>query len=238
MSIFRRQRSLLAQLALLVVVGLVFGVSAVAQQAVPPQQQAHQPRDYQPGDIQLDRSRVYVFVDKTGLGHVHGVAGRIKEGRLAFDDGANPGGFVFDMTSFVVDVDYARKFLGLESDVAPATQQEITETMLSDDVLDVARFPTAVFHATSIKDSGQKSRQGAPLYRIDGQFTLHGVTRPLAFLAQTDLQGDWLHVRGNFSMLQSNYGIEPLTKAFGAIGVKDELKVWGDLWVAAKPTRE
>jgi polyisoprenoid-binding protein YceI len=235
----RVRRALLTQLAPLVGVILIVRLNAFAQNAATPSQQpAHQPREYHPGDIQVDRSRVYIYVDKTGLGHVHGVAGMFKEGRLAFDGAANPGSFEFDMNSFVADADYARKFLGLESDVSPASQREITETMLSEDVLNAKRFPTASFQASSITDSGQKSRQGAPLYRVDGKFTLHGVTRPLAFLAQTDVQGDWLHVRGNFSMLQSAYGIKPLTKAFGTIGVKDELKVWGDLWVATKATRE
>ena len=63
------------------------------------------------------------------------------------------------------------------------------------------------------------------------------VMRPLTFVVQAEPRGDWLHVRGSFEMLQSDFGIEPLTKAFGAIGVQDKLQAWGDLWVAARPTR-
>ena len=32
-----------------------------------------EPASVQPGDVQVDSSRVYVFVDKTGFGHQHGV---------------------------------------------------------------------------------------------------------------------------------------------------------------------
>lgn len=228
----------LAQLALLGAGLLTITLNATAQQPVARQAQARQPQDYRPGDIQLDRSRVYIFVDKTGLGHVHSVVGALKEGRLNFSDATEPGRIVFDMTSFVADPDDARKYLGLEGNVAASTQREVTENMLGEDVLDVRRHPTATLDVTAIQSTSQKTKQGAPLYRIDGRFTLHGKTRPIAVLAQAEPQGDWLHVRGSFTMLQSDYGITPLTKAFGAIGVKDELKVWGDFWVAAQATRQ
>ena len=35
---------------------------------------------YEPGDVYLPNSRVYIHVDKTGLGHEHGVVGQIKQG--------------------------------------------------------------------------------------------------------------------------------------------------------------
>lgn len=238
MNIRRWKRITLAQLALVGGALLIVTLNASGQQPVTQQAPARQPRDYRPGDIQLDRSRVYIFVDKTGLGHVHGVVGALKEGRLNFSDANDPGRIVFDMASFVADPDDARKYLGLEGTVAASTQREVTENMLGDDVLDVRRHPTAMLEVTAIQSTGQKTKQGAPLYRIDGRFTLHGETRPIAVLAQAESQGDWLHVRGSFAMLQSDYGITPLTKAFGAIGVKDELKVWADFWVAAQPTRQ
>lgn len=40
-----------------------------------------------------------------------------------------------------------------------------------------------------------------------------------------------LHVRGRFAVLQTQYGIKPFSKGLGAIGVADELQIWGDLWV-------
>jgi hypothetical protein len=37
---------------------------------------------------------------------------------------------------------------------------------------------------------------------------------------------------GGFTMLQTEYGITPLTKAFGAVGVTDQLSIWEDLWIS------
>jgi len=33
-------------------------------------------------------------------------------------------------------------------------------------------------------------------------------------------------------MLQSQFGITPFSKAFGAVGVTDQLTIWGDLWIS------
>ena len=46
-----------------------------------------------------------------------------------------------------------------------------------------------------------------------------------------------VHLRGEFAVLQSKFGIKPYTKAFGAVGVADELKIWGDLWLYAETAR-
>ena len=37
---------------------------------------------YEPGDLYLPGSRVYVFVGKTGFGHEHGIVGQIKQGHI------------------------------------------------------------------------------------------------------------------------------------------------------------
>jgi hypothetical protein len=47
-----------------------------------------------------------------------------------------------------------------------------------------------------------------------------------------------VHLRGRFSLVQSQFGITPYSTALGAIGVADELKVWGDLWVVKKLPRQ
>lgn len=238
MFVRRRQRAIVTQLAALGSFVLIVGLNADAQPPAVEKPAVKAPHDYLPGDLLLERCRVYIRVDKTGLGHVHGVAGLIKEGRMPFAAQGEPGRLVFDMPSFVADAAYARRYLGIEGETSPSTQREVTETMLGADVLDAQRFPTAVFQIESLQSTGQSTKQGVPLYRVDGEFTLHGVKRPLAFVVQAEPHGDWLHVRGTFAMRQSDFGIEPLTKAFGAIGVQDELHVWGDLWVAARPTRQ
>jgi hypothetical protein len=55
---------------------------------------------------------------------------------------------------------------------------------------------------------------------------------PIRVVAEAQDKNGWTHLRGGFSMLQSQFGITTFTKAFGAVGVADELRVWGDVWIA------
>jgi polyisoprenoid-binding protein YceI len=190
------------------------------------------PNSFQPGDVYLPGSRVYVFVGKTGLGHEHGVVGQLKQGQLRLGAPTNAGELVFDMTTFAADADDARKNVGLTASTDASTQQQVNANMRGADVLDVARFATSSFAVKSVKQLPQPSSRNLPQYELDGDFSLHGVTRPIQVMADVEEQNGWLHLRGGFTMLQSQFGITPFTKAFGAVGVSDELKVWGDLWIA------
>jgi polyisoprenoid-binding protein YceI len=104
--------------------------------------------------------------------------------------------------------------------------------MLGAAVLDVSRYPTATFTIHSLTSLAQSSSRGLPQYQLAGDFTLHGVTRPLSMNADAEQQGGWTHLRGQFTMLQSAFGITPFSKAFGAVGVSDQLTVYGDIWIA------
>ena len=184
-----------------------------------------------PGDVHVANSRVYIRVEKTGLGHVHGVVGMLCSGRITLDADQNAGQLLFDATSFLADVAYARKYLGVEGETDADTQREVTANMLGAEVLDVKRFPTATFDIISTRKTTQTSRQGLPVYEFVGEFTLHGVKRPLRFQAEVENRGEFLRIRGQFPLRQSEYGIKPLRKAFGAVGVADDLAVHGDIIV-------
>ena len=187
---------------------------------------------YEVGDVYLPSSRVYVFVGKTGFGHEHGVVGQIKQGRISLDAPRDAGGLVFDMASFAADTPDARQFVGLQTPTDASTQQQVNANMRGAAVLDVARFPTASFSIKEIVKLPQASPRGGLQYQFNGDFSLHGVSRPIQVIAEAEEQNGWTHLRGGFSMLQSQFGITPFTKAFGAVGVTDELRVWGDLWIA------
>ena len=66
---------------------------------------------------------------------------------------------------------------------------------------------------------------------LEGRLTLHGVPRKIRIPAQVEVVNGMIHLRGNCSILQSQYGIRPFTKMLGAVGVADEVKIWGDLWI-------
>ena len=69
---------------------------------------------------------------------------------------------------------------------------------------------------------------------INGNLSLHGITRSLPVTAQVTVTGDLLRAYGEFSILQSNYGIPLVSVAGGTLKLKDELKLTFDI-VARKP---
>ncbi len=184
-------------------------------------------------------SRVFVHVYATGLGHEHGVRGVLKEGKIEFGPGVQGGELVFDMRRFYADGPDARRAVGLRPDRSVAEQREVTQIMLGPDILDVAHYPTARYQIRSLEPTKPRTswlRDARVVYRIGGQLTLHGTTRPLSFEAGVypTNQPDRLVLRGGFRLLQSHYGIRPYTRLFGAIGVADHLDIYGVI-VLRKP---
>jgi polyisoprenoid-binding protein YceI len=174
---------------------------------------------------------VYVSVGKKGFGHEHAVVGQLSQGRLRLDVAQNSGQLVFDMRTFVADTEAARQTIGLEGTTDASTQQQVNANMLGPDVLDVAHYPTAAFNVRTVNRLPQPSSHGLTQYQLDGDLTLHGVSQPIQIVAEAEDRNNWIHLCGGFTMLQSRFGITPFTKAFGAIGVADQLTVWGDLWL-------
>jgi polyisoprenoid-binding protein YceI len=218
----------------LLVIGITTAAMPVSDAAPPAASQATvaRPRQPAPGDLELNASRVFVHVDKTGLGHEHAVAGKIKSGRVVLGAGRDAGEIVFDMKSFEADGEQARKYVGLEGTTDPSTARQVTANMQSPSVLDTSKFPTAVFKIASATPVDELSRRGLPQYQLRGEFTLHGVSRPLTVLADVQAKDGWTHLRGGFAIRQTDFGIRPFQKALGAVGVADQLTIFGDVWVA------
>jgi polyisoprenoid-binding protein YceI len=185
-----------------------------------------------PGDLNTDVSRVYIFVDKTGLGHQHAVEGNLASGKLLLGAQSAAGTLVFDMISFDADTSRARKYIGLAGTTDASTRSKVNANMKGSQVLGVQRYPIATFHVSSALPTGNTGKRDLPTYRLKGTFTLRRVTRPLVVVADVEQSDGWLHVRGNFVIKQTDFGIKPYSKVFGAIGVADALRIYGDLWVA------
>lgn len=219
------RRTYVVAIALAALVALVHDASG--------QQTQTPPKTYAPGETQLDASRVYVFVGKSGFGHEHAVMGNLRSGYVRLDAPAKAGRLVFEMSSFDADPDQARKFLGLEGSTDPSTRKKVVANMTGVHVLDVAHFPTATYEIASTRKLPQLSKRGLPTYEFQGIFTLHGKSRPVTFPVEVEARNGWNRLMGQFSILQTDYGITPYSTALGAIGVADKLIIYGDVWIAA-----
>ena len=184
------------------------------------------------GDIDPVESRIFVRVGKRRLGHEHGVEGLVKSGHLNLEAKEKAGEIVFDMKSFKADSDAARKHVGLESTTDADEQTEVTQTMTGKGVLDVNKYPTATFTVTSSKRVTEKTADGKPQYELAGEFDLHGKKQPLTVMASiTEEKDGKQHVSGQFTIKQTDYGIKPYSAVGGLVSVKDELKIFGELWI-------
>jgi polyisoprenoid-binding protein YceI len=64
---------------------------------------------------------------------------------------------------------------------------------------------------------------------LKGEFTLHGTTHPLTITTEVVESKQSTIVRGQFNILQTDYDIKPYSTGLGAVGVADELKIWGEI---------
>lgn len=182
-----------------------------------------------PDEVRTKASRVYIYVGKTGLGHEHAVVGRVKSGVVHLGQQHDAGQIVFDMPSFAADTAEARNYLSLEGSTPASRQKEVTDNMLGADVLNVGKFPTATYKIGSAMSLGKRSKDGHELYQLQGDFTLHGVRRPLKLEIEAIQQTGGLRLHGSFTIKQTEHGIKPFSKAFGAVGVTNELIIYGEI---------
>ncbi len=185
----------------------------------------------QSGLVSIEHSKVYVFVGKKGAGHEHGVEGRLAAGELHLDRAQDSGSLTFDIRSFAADTDAARRFFNLPGQTDADTQAQVNANMHGKAVLDSAKFPTAEFVIKSIQALPPQANVAGQRYQLDGEFTLHGIQRPLRVVVTGESVNGRLRLRGRFAMKQTDFEITPFSKFLGAVGVTDELRVYGDLWI-------
>jgi polyisoprenoid-binding protein YceI len=115
--------------------------------------------------------------------------------------------------------------LEVVDDVSEKDRQEI-HNRISHEVLETDGFPEIVYECMRVTASGGGDRYWAAL---NGDLTLHGVTRSLPLSARVIINGDSLRASGEFSLKQSDFEIVPVTAAAGTVRVKDELKFTFDI---------
>ncbi len=88
------------------------------------------------------------------------------------------------------------------------------ERSAADEVLAARRFPAIAFRSTRVTRDGARAH-------IEGELTLHGVTRPIAFDAVAD-PARW---RAEVRLDQRDFGIKPFSAMLGTLRVRADLLV-------------
>ncbi|MEV4092303.1 YceI family protein [Streptosporangium saharense] len=117
-----------------------------------------------------------------------------------------------DATSFAV-----REGTGGVKPLSDADRRDIVRN-IGEKVLDTARHPVIAFQSSLVAGT-------AEAFRVEGDLTLAGVTRPVTIDA---LLADG-RVRGSVTITQSRWGVKPYSALFGALRLSDEVGVWFDL---------
>jgi polyisoprenoid-binding protein YceI len=92
-----------------------------------------------------------------------------------------------------------------------------------EEVLDTRAFPDILFESSQVR--ANKISDNLYATAIQGNLTLRGVTRPHSFPAQVVVGDDSLRGYGDFTIRQTEYGIETASIAGGTLKMKDEVKI-------------
>lgn len=170
--------------------------------------------------LDVARSKILVEVGKSGVlsfaaGHSHKVEAPL-HGTLSVDP-EHPESAIaaFDVQTSDLTV--------LQDGEPPQDVTKVQETMASERVLDVQRFPTVSFRSRSAQ---VRERHGSTLdLNVTGELTLHGTIRTIVVPVRAHIEADRITARGAFAIKQTDFGIKPITVAGGAVSVRDELKI-------------
>ncbi len=116
--------------------------------------------------------------------------------------------------------------LEVTDDIKSSDRREI-ESLMNQKVLEVSKYPEILFEGRAA--SAEPQGEGRYRMTMNGNLSLHGATRGLPVTAQVAQTGEMIRAYGEFSILQSDYGIAPISVAGGGLKLKDELKFAFDM---------
>jgi polyisoprenoid-binding protein YceI len=111
--------------------------------------------------------------------------------------------------------------LSVSDDISDKDRRDIERAMKAD-ILETEGYPEIVYECSSL--SATKASEGQYSVTLNGDLTMHGITRSQSVTARATLTEDSLRAFGNFVVLQSDYALKLVSIAGGAMKVKDELK--------------
>lgn len=112
-------------------------------------------------------------------------------------------------------------------DIFTEAEKQIINKELQEIVLEPEKYPEITFKSTSI--TGKLNPNGVFEARIDGDLTLHGVTRRITIPADVTVTGNDLRARGEFTVERGDFGVKATSAVHGMVRVRDKLKFTFDI---------
>ena len=174
--------------------------------------------------IQSEQSRMEVQVRKGGLfkflGHDHLVAVRGITGHIDLAEKT--------ITPAALHIKIAADSLLVIQEKNDKDRVKIQRDM-REKVLETAQYPQIEFESTAVHIvTGPDSTLQYRL-RIEGDLTLHGITRPIVIASSLTLLNGSVRAVGRFLLHQKEFGIKAASAAVGTVKVKDKLELSFDI---------
>lgn len=175
------------------------------------------------------QSRFLVHAYSTGplwfLGHNHHVAIREFSGEIHATQGT--------LAPASLEMNVKAASLAETGANFTAEQRGIIDKTMREQVLEVERFPEMSFRTTSV--STKRTGENEFDARLTGDFTLHGVTRPLVIPARVLLNGKTLHATGKFSVRRSDYNVKTHSVKMGTVRIRNKVSFEFDIIAVSGP---
>ncbi len=199
-----------------ITIGLMFATFAclaVAAAATVPQTVTY--------TLDASRSKFMAHADRSGLlwfkGHDHHLAAREFTGEVS----------ISPQTITPASLRLVVKAASLHETSAAFTeaQKQIINKELHDIVLHPDQYPEITFQSTNVtaKASGTTSGERRYEVKIDGNLTLHGVTRRITIPAVVTINGDDLRAVGEFEIDRDDFKVKATSAFHGLVRVSDEI---------------
>ena len=112
-------------------------------------------------------------------------------------------------------------------DVFTDQQKQIINKELREIVLETEKYPEITFRSTNI--TGKLGARGVFDAEVEGDLTMHGVTRRIVLPAEVTLVGNDLRAKGEFRVDRSDFKVKATSAFHGLVRVRDNLKFTFDL---------
>jgi polyisoprenoid-binding protein YceI len=171
-------------------------------------------------EISAAESSLSVAVGKAGflsaLGHEHEIGVKSFTGRAVIPQSGASGGsldFQIETKSFVV----------LDKEVSETDRGKIFENMHKE-VIESEKYQKITFKSVSVSDL-KKTGEGSYNFILNGDLTLHGVTKRIALPVTATISPERLRATGSYTLKQTDYGIKSPSAGGGTVKVKNEVIV-------------
>lgn len=158
--------------------------------------------------------------ESSGRSHHHVVLATAWSGRMRWDlEGGCAGEFVVQVSGLSADEPAEREREGFKAPLAERDRVAVNSHLRHRDQLFADQFPTIKYLVTGCE------LDGSDHVVIQGNFSLRGITQPVAFRVLATESADALTLEGQGSITHTKFGFEPYYALFGQRQNQDRMQL-------------